>query len=160
MHIFKLYDENNNLLHEYKNLKTNGGDNLQDDLTQIDLFYVKLNDNYSIIKIELFLGILDNISKSVSCKLYNSLKSNFLRIKHYKKINLISVKNNLSDIENTILTNKNNISNNLSEIDYIKDNTPKSYLKNIYNIIFYDEESQINFRNTIYEKLFNINAKK
>ena len=60
MHIFKLYDENNNVLYEYKNLKTNGGDNLQDDLTQIDLFYVNLNDNYSIIKIELFL---DNISK-------------------------------------------------------------------------------------------------
>ena len=100
MHIFKLYDENNNVLYEYKNLKTNGGDNLQDDLTQIDLFYVKLNDNYSIIKIELFL---DNISKSVSCKLYNSLKSNFLCVKHYKKINLISVNNNLGDIENTIL---------------------------------------------------------
>ena len=53
MHIFKIYDENNNLLHEYKNIKTNAGDNLKDDLNQIDLFYVKLNDNYSIIKIEL-----------------------------------------------------------------------------------------------------------
>ena len=29
MHIFKLYDENNNLLYEYKNLKTNAGDNLK-----------------------------------------------------------------------------------------------------------------------------------
>ena len=45
MLVFKLYDENNALLHEYKNLKTNSGDNLQDDLTQIDLFHVKLNDN-------------------------------------------------------------------------------------------------------------------
>ena len=85
MHIFKIYDGNNNLLHEYKNLKTNAGDNLKDDLNQIDLFYVKLNDNYSIIKIELVLSILDNITKSVSCKLYNSLRSNFLCIKHYKK---------------------------------------------------------------------------
>ena len=68
MHVFKLYDENNTLLHEYKNLKTNAGDNLKDDLNQIDLFYVKLNDNYSIIKIELVLSILDNIDKSVSCK--------------------------------------------------------------------------------------------
>ena len=64
MHVFKLYDENNTLLHEYKNLKTNAGD----DLNQVDLFYVKLNDNYSIIKIELVLSILDNITKSVSCK--------------------------------------------------------------------------------------------
>ena len=142
MHIFKIYDENNNLLHEYKNLKTNAGDNLKDDLNQIDLFYVKLNDNYSIIKIELVLSILDNITKSVSCKLYNSLRSNFLCIKHYKKINLISVNNNLGDLENTILSNKNdtstnlinintnkdNIAHNLSEIDYLKNNISKSYL--------------------------------
>ena len=72
MHVFKLYDENNNLLHEYKNLKTNAGDNHKDDLTQIDLFYVKLNNDYYTIKIELVLGILDNITKSVTCKLYNS----------------------------------------------------------------------------------------
>ena len=83
MHVFKLYDENNNLLHEYKNLKTNAGDNLQDDLTQINLFYMKLNNDYYTIKIELVLSILDNITKSVTCKLYNSLKSNFLCIKHY-----------------------------------------------------------------------------
>ena len=87
MHVFKLYDENDTLLHEYKNLKTNAGDNLKDDLNQIDLFYVKLNDNHSIIKIELVLSILDNISESVSYKLYNSLKSNPLCVKHYKKIN-------------------------------------------------------------------------
>ena len=85
MHVFKIYDENNNLLHEYRNLKSNAGDNLKDDLSQIDIFYVKLNDDYSIIKIELVLSILDNITKSVSCKLYNSLRSNFLCIKHYKK---------------------------------------------------------------------------
>ena len=90
MHVFKLYDENNKLLHEYKNLKANVGDNLKDDINQIDLFYVKLNNNYSVIKIELFLSILDNIDKSISCKLYNSLKSNFLCIKHYKKINSLS----------------------------------------------------------------------
>ena len=69
MHVFKLYDENDTLLHEYKNLKTNAGDNLKDDLNHIDLFYVKLNDNYSVIKIELVLSILDNINKSISCKL-------------------------------------------------------------------------------------------
>ena len=85
MHVFKFYDENNTLLHEYKNLKTNSGDNLKDDLNQIDLFYVKLNDNYSIIKIELILSILDNITKSISCKLNHPLKSNYLTVKHNKK---------------------------------------------------------------------------
>ena len=181
MHVFKLYDENNNLLHEYKNLKTNAGDNLKDDLTQIDLFYVKLNNDYSIIKIELVLSMLDNITKPVTCKLYDSLKSNFLCIKHYKKINLISVNNNLGDLENTILSNsskidenENNISTNLinirgnesnmaynlSEINYIKNNILKFYLRNIYNILFHDKKTQIDFRNLFYEKVFDVNANK
>ena len=174
MHVFKLYDKDNSLLHEYKNLKTNSGDNLMDDLTQIDLFYVKLNNDYSTIKIELVLIILNKIAKSVTCKLYNSLKSDFLCIKHYKKINLISVNNNIGDLENSILSNKNNISTNLiningnenniaynlSEIDYLKNNIPKSYLKNIYNISFYDKKTQIDFRNLFYEKVFDVNANK
>ena len=85
MHIFRLYDENNLLIHEYKNLKTNAGDNLKDDLNHIDLFYVKLSDNYSVIKIELILSVTDNITKTVVCKLYNFLNSNFLCIKYIKK---------------------------------------------------------------------------
>ena len=140
MHVFKFYNENNTLLHEYKNLKTNAGDNLKDDLNQIDIFYVKLNDNYSIIKIELILSILDNITKFASCKLNNPLKSNYLTVKHYKKINTLSVNNNLTDLENDISlslkkieTNKNNISSNLEKIN----NISKSYLKNVYNILIY-----------------------
>ena len=85
MHIFRLYNEDNELIHEYKNLKCNAGDNLKDDLNHIDLIYVKLNDDYSVIKIELILSILDDVGKTISCKLYNSLSSNFLCIKYIKK---------------------------------------------------------------------------
>ena len=85
MHIFRLYNENNALIHEYKNLKCNAGDNLKDDLNHIDLFYEKLIDNYSVIKIELISTILDTVTKPVSCTLYNSLSSNFLCTKHIKK---------------------------------------------------------------------------
>ena len=85
MHIFQLYDENNVLIHEYKNLKCNSGDNISDLLNHINIFYIKLNDDYSVIKIELILSILDTITKSVSCELYNSLSSNFLCIKYIKK---------------------------------------------------------------------------
>ena len=179
MHVFKFYDENNILLHEYQNLKSNAGDNPSAFLNQNDLFYVKLNDNYSVIKIELVLSILDNINKSITCKLLNYLKSNFLCIKHYKEINTLSLNNNLTDLENTILSNsskidknKNNIStnliningnednivSNLSEIDYLKNNIPKSYLKNIYNILFYDSKTQIDFRGIFYEKEFDVNT--
>ena len=56
-----------------------------------------------------------------------------------------------------IYKNKEDIASNLSEIDYLKNNT---YLKNIYNILFYDKKTQIDFRKDIfYEKVFDINAK-
>ena len=34
------------------------------------------------------------------------------------------------------------------------------YLKNIYNILFYDKKTQIDFRNLFYKKKFNVNANK
>ena len=174
-HIFKLYDNNNNMFYDYKSLKTNAGDNTRNDIKQNDFFYVNLNDDYKIIKIELILSLIDGVSNTtvVDCKLYNSYKSNFLNVKYYKKINLISVNNNLGDLENTILINKNNISTNLinirgnednilsnsSEIDYIKNNISNPHLKNLYNVLFYDDKTQINFKGIFYEKIFNIDAK-
>ena len=47
---------------------------------------------------------------------------------------------------------------NLEEINYVKTNTSKSYLKNVYNILFYDKKTQIDFRNSFYEKAFEVNA--
>ena len=48
----------------------------------------------------------------------------------------------------------------MSEISYIKNNISKPYLKNIYNILFYNKKYQIDFRNLFYEKVFNFNANK
>ena len=85
IHNYKLYDSENTLFYEYKSLKTNAGDNLKDDLSQIDLFYVKLDKDYIKIKIELILAIKQGVSGNVSCKLYNTFNSNFLCIKYIKK---------------------------------------------------------------------------
>ena len=165
-HIFKLYDDTDNMFYDYKSLKTNAGDNRRNDVKQNDVFYVKLNDDYKIIKIELILSLIDDVNNTVDCKIYNTYNSNFLSIKYHKKINLISVNNKLRDLENTILsnsskidTNKNDISTNLinisgnedsitynlSEITYIKNNISKSYLKNVYNILFDEAKEQIDF---------------
>ena len=55
-----------------------------------------------------------------------------------------------------IYKNKEDIASNLSKI-----NNTKSYLKNIYNILFYDKKTQIDFRKNIsYEKIFDVNANK
>ena len=85
IHNYKLYDSENVLFHEFKSLKSNAGDNLKDDLSQIDLFYVKLNKDYIKIKIELILAMKEGITGSVTCKLYNTFNSNFLCIKYIKK---------------------------------------------------------------------------
>ena len=176
-HIFKLYDDNDNMFYEYKSLKTNAGDNKSNQLFNSDMIYIKLNDNYVNIKIELILSLIDGVSNTttVNCEIYNKYKSNILNIVYYKYTNLISVNNNnLGDIENTILTNKNNISTNLikinsneddilynlNEINYLKNNKPTQYLKNVYNILFYNEKKQISFKeeDIFYEKVLDVDA--
>ena len=115
-HIFKFYDKNNTLFHEIKFLKTNAGDNLKDNLNQNDLFYVKINNNYSIIKIELTLGFLHIPNNGMKINIINPLKSNYLCIKHYKKINTLSINNNLTDLESSISSNLQDIETNQSNI--------------------------------------------
>ena len=46
----------------------------------------------------------------------------------------------------------------MNEINYLKNNNSKSYLKNVYNILFYDKKTQISFRNLFFEKIFNVDA--
>ena len=84
-HIFKFYDSASTMFYEYKSLLTNAGDNRKNDLKQNDIFYMKLNDDYGVIKIELILFIIDNVTNIIDCKLYNTYNSNFLCIKHIKK---------------------------------------------------------------------------
>ena len=65
------------MFYEYKSLLTNAGDNRKNDLKQNDIFHVKLDDDYGVIKIELILSIIDNVTNIVDCKLYNTYNSNF-----------------------------------------------------------------------------------
>ena len=85
IYIFKLYDGAGTMFYEYKSLLTNAGDNRKNDLKQSDIFHVKLDDDFGVIKIELILSIIDNVTNIVDYKLYNTYNSNFLCIKHIKK---------------------------------------------------------------------------
>ena len=85
LHIFKLYDGAGTMFYEYKSLLTNAGDNRKNDLKQDDMFYVRLDDDYGVIKIELILSIIDNVTNIVDYKLNNTFNSNFLCIKYIKK---------------------------------------------------------------------------
>ena len=57
-----------------------------------------------------------------------------------------------------INSNEYDILYNLSEMNYIKNNNFKSYLKNIYNILFYESKTRIDFRGIFFEKVFDVNA--
>ena len=67
LHIFKLYDGAGTMFYEYKSLLTNAGDNRKNDLKQNDIFYVKLDDDYGVIKIELILSIIDIVTNIIDC---------------------------------------------------------------------------------------------
>ena len=68
-------------------------------------------------------------------------------------------KNDISTNLININSNKDNIAYNLNEINYLKNNNSKSYLKNVYNILFYNNNEQISFKDEIfYEKIFDING--
>ena len=75
-HVFKLYDDNDNMFYNYKSLKTNAGDNRLNDIKQNDVFYMKLEDDYRVIKIELILSLIDSVKNAtVDCKIYNAYKT-------------------------------------------------------------------------------------
>ena len=67
---------------------------------------------------------------------------------------LNTVNNVSADLEK-IDENKDNIASNLEKINNIK----KSYLKNVYNILQYNQKTQIDFQNTFYEKIFDLDSK-
>ena len=67
-------------------------------------------------------------------------------------------KNNISTNLIDINTNEDNIAYNLNEINYIKNNKSTQYLKNVYNILFYDRKTQVSFKNYFFEKVFDINS--
>ena len=126
-------------------------------LGNIDLEIDDNNDNY------ININYLDKNNEDIE-KNKNDILTNLAQI----STNTGDISSNLGKID----TNKNNISTNLikinsneddilsnsSEIDYIKNNNSKSYLKNIYNVLFYVKKTQISFRNSFYEKVFDVDA--
>ena len=69
------------------------------------------------------------------------------------------ISNDISTNLININTNEDNIAYNSSEINYIKNNISKPYLKNIYNILFYESKTQIDFRGIFFEKVFDVNSR-
>ena len=130
------------------------------------------------------LGKIENNENNISSNLSkigdneNNISSNLLKINNNENnisSNLSKINNNENNISSNlgkIDANKNDISSNLikitsneddilynlNEINYLKNNKSSQYLKNVYNILFYDRKTQVSFRNYFFERVFDVNA--
>ena len=94
------------------------------------VFIVPINENMSKIKIDFYIAPKETQQNRSAKFVIQDINSNKIYIKYFQKTNEMSIK----DIQ-------------------IK-------LKNIINIIFYDENKQIDFKNNFYDNKFKLNIKK
>ena len=159
-HEYNIYD-GDNLIHKYLFNKDTYYDKDPILHTNED-FCICFKKNYNKIKINLQLHRYNrhgvgNINLEIDDDNESYINIDYLDRNNEERIN--TNKNNISSNLIKINSNEDDILSNSSEIDYIKNNISKSYLKNIYNILFYDKKTQIDFRKDIfYEKIFDINA--
>ena len=177
-HEYNIYDDENNLIHKYLFNKDTYYDESPILHTNED-FCICFKKNYNKIKINLQLHRHNrhgagNINLEIDDDNENYINIDYLDRNNDENneqvdTNARDISSNLSKInsnEDDILTNlikinsnEDDILHNLNEINYIKNNNSKSYLKNVYNILFYNNNEQISFKDEIfYEKIFNVDA--
>ena len=161
-HEYNIYD-GDNLIHKYLfNKDTYYDESLDPILHTNEDFCICFKKNYKKIKINLQLHRHNshgtgNINLEIDDDNENYINIDYLDRNNDERIN--TNKNNISTNLIKINSNEDDILYNSSEINYLKNNNSKSYLKNVYNILFYDKKTQIDFRKDIfYEKVFDINA--
>ena len=159
-HQYDIYDNEGNLIYRYLfNKDTYYDENKNPILLTIDDFCIYFKKNYNKIKLILLLHRhnrhgLGNINLEID-------DDSYININYIEKNNE-DIEKNKSDISTNLIkinSNENDILYNLNEINNIKNNSSKSYLKNVYNILFYNNNEQISFKDEIfYEKEFDVNA--
>ena len=163
-HEYNIYDNENNLIHKYLfNKDTYYNESLDPILHTNEDFCICFKKNYNKIKIVLELHRhnrhgFGNINLEIDNN-NNYIKVDYIDRNNEERIN--TNKNNISTNLINIRGNEDNIASNLNEINYLKKNKHTQYLKNVYNILFYNNNEQISFKDEIfYEKIFELNANK
>ena len=158
-HEYNIYDDENNLIHKYLFNKDTYYDESPILHTNED-FCICFKKNYDKIKINLQLHRHNrhgagNINLEIDDDNESYINIDYVDRSNEERIN--TNKNNILTNLIKINSNEDDILTNLNEISYLKNN--KSYLKNVYNILFYDNNEQISFKDKIfYEKEFDVNA--
>ena len=105
----------------------------------------------------------DNIDVSLLTINKNNISSNLGKIEEKKgniSSNLGKIEENKGNISCNLINmrlNEDNIAINLTKIKELNQN--KTYLKNLENILFYDKNTQVDFKGTFFEKIFKVTAK-
>ena len=158
-HEYNIYD-GDNLIHKYLfNKDTYYDESLDPILHTNEDFCICFKKNYNKIKLNLQLHRHNrhgagNINLEIDDDSYINID--------YLDRNNEQVDTNTRDISSNlgkINSNEDDILTNLNEINYLKNNKSTQYLKNVYNILFYNNNEQISFKDEIfYEKIFNVDA--
>ena len=160
-HEYNIYD-GDNLIHKYLFNKDTYYDESPILHTNED-FCICFKKNYNKIKINLQLhrhnrhGV-GNINLEIDDESYINIDY----LDRNNDGNNEQVDTNTRDISNNLIkinSNEDDILSNLNEINYLKKDKHTQYLKNVYNILFYNNNEQISFKDKIfYEKEFDVNA--
>ena len=164
-HEYNIYDDEDNLIHKYLfNKDTYYDESIDPILHTNEDFCICFKKNYDKIKINLQLHRHNrhgagNINLEINDDNENYISVDYIDRNNEERINMN--KNNISTSLIYIRDNEDNITSNLNEINYLKKNKHTQYLKNVYNILFYNNNEQISFKDEIfYEKIFELNANK
>ena len=159
-----MFDDKNKLLHKTILNKTNSTDLDFDNNIMLvkDNFYITFKNNYNKIKILLDLYRIYRHGTGIfNLELINESFTNIAYLdKNDISLKIDTNKNDISTNLTIININEDNIIYNLNEINYLENNISKQYLKNVYNILFYNKKTQIDFRGIFFEKVFDVNANK
>ena len=113
------------------------------------VFIVPINENMTKMKIDFFITPIKGQENRSAQFIIKDINSNKIYIKYFQKTEEMSIKDTQDSLDNV-----KNISNDLEKInDSIK-------LKNIYNILFYNEKTEIPINKLFFNKTFELNAKK
>ena len=161
-HEYNIYD-GDNLIHKYLfNKDTYYNESLDPILHTNEDFCICFKKNYNKIKINLQLHRHNRHGAGNINLEINDDNENYVNVDYIDRNNDGKVdanKNNISSNLIKINSNEDDILSNSSEINYLKKNISTQYLKNVYNILFYNNNEQISFKDEIfYEKIFNVDA--
>ena len=148
------YDQDNNLFYTISLSTAMGSINKLSTIKSV--FIVPINENMSKIKIDFFIAPKETQQNRSAKFTIQDINSNKIYIKYFQKTEEMSIKDiqdsldNVKNISNQIDENKNDIINLKNDIK----------LKNIYNVLFYEERKQISFKNNFFDNTYDINIKK